>query len=439
MRISIIGTGYVGLVTGVCFADSGNTVLCVDNDKDKINQLHRGIIPIYEPGLKELCDKNVSGKRLFFTSDLKEAVKNSEVVFIAVGTPSQDNGEADLSNIFSVVKEIAVAIDSYKIIVVKSTVPVGTCNKVYNEIKKITTFPFDVVSNPEFLKEGAAIDDFQRPDRIVVGLGLKGSAGNSNSKAKEIMSELYEPFVRSGAPIYFMDRCSSELTKYAANAMLALRISFMNELANLCAAVGVNIDHVRIGIGSDKRVGKLFLFPGIGYGGSCFPKDVKALYHTAKFNGYDFKILKAVDEVNAYQKEILLNFILKHFKSDIGEKTFALWGLSFKPKTDDIREAPSLVIISKILSYGAKVKAFDPIANENTMKVFPSIEYTSDMYEALKDADGLIIATEWNDFRMPDFNKIKSLLKTPVVFDGRNIYETEKMKEMGFSYYSIGR
>jgi UDPglucose 6-dehydrogenase len=435
MHISIIGTGYVGLVTGVCLSDAGNTVYCIDNDEDKINSLNKGIIPIYEPGLKELCDKNAKLKRLLFDSDLSKAVKNSEVIFIAVGTPPRENGEADLSNVFKVAESIALSMDSYKVVIVKSTVPVGTCDSVEKKIKELTEIPFDVVSNPEFLKEGAAIEDFQRPDRIIAGLNNH----KENTRAKELISEIYEPFVRTGAPIYFMDRLSSELTKYASNAMLALRISYMNELANLCNITGADIDSVRIGIGSDKRIGKSFLFPGIGYGGSCFPKDVKALYQSAKQHRYDFKILKAVDEVNNIQKEIIVNMLLKHFKSDIADKQFTLWGLAFKPKTDDIREAPALTVISKLLSYGASVKAFDPIAMENTKKIFPQIDYFDDMYNALKDSDGLIIATEWNDFRMPDFSRIKSFLKTPVVFDGRNIYDKAKMEEYGFEYYSIGR
>ena len=438
MNISIVGTGYVGLVTGVCLADSGNTVYCVDNDESKIKSLKSGAIPIYEPGLKELTDKNVKLGRLYFTKDLKEAVKKTDVVFIAVGTPPQDNGEADLSNVFKVAETIADCIDCFKAVVVKSTVPVGTCKKVESIISKKTK-NFCVVSNPEFLKEGAAIEDFQRPDRIVVGINFKKDNKKEAEAAKELIDEIYEPFVRTGAPIYFMDTNSSELTKYAANAMLAVRITFMNEIANLCEKTGANVDSVRIGIGSDKRIGKSFLFPGIGYGGSCFPKDVKALYQTAKQHNYDFKLLKAADEVNAYQKEIIVDFILKRFKGDIAGKTFALWGLSFKPKTDDIREAPSLVIISKLLSYGAKIKAYDPIAMENTKKIFSEIEYSGDMYDAVKGADGLIIAKEWNDFRVPAFDKIKSAMITPAVFDGRNIYDKKRMTESGFDYYSIGR
>ena len=438
MKISIVGTGYVGLVTGVCLADSGNAVYCVDNDENKIKSLKSGVIPIYEPGLKELTDKNVKLGRLYFTKDLKEAVKKTDVVFIAVGTPPQDNGEADLSNVFKVAENIADTIDCFKAVVVKSTVPVGTCRKVESIISKKTK-NFCVVSNPEFLKEGAAIEDFQRPDRIVVGINFKKDNKKEADAAKELIDEIYEPFVRTGAPIYFMDTNSSELTKYAANAMLAVRITFMNEIANLCEKTGANVDSVRIGIGSDKRIGKSFLFPGIGYGGSCFPKDVKALYQTAKQHNYDFKLLKAADEVNAYQKEIIVDFILKQFKGDIACRTFALWGLSFKPKTDDIREAPSLIIISKLLSYGAKIKAYDPIAMENTRKIFSEIEYKDDMYDAVKGADGLIIATEWNDFRVPDFDKIKSAMITPAVFDGRNIYDKKRMTENGFDYYSIGR
>lgn len=438
MNISIVGTGYVGLVTGVCLADSGNTVYCIDNDENKIQSLNGGIMPIYEPGLKELADKNVKSKKLYFTRDLKTAVKKSDVVFIAVGTPPQDDGDADLSNVFRVAEDIGDSINRFKVIVVKSTVPVGTCRKVHDIIAKKTK-NFCVASNPEFLKEGAAIDDFQRPDRIVVGINFEKGNEKETEAAKEIIDEIYEPFVRTGAPIYFMDTNSSEMTKYAANSMLALRITFMNEIANLCSLAGANVDSIRIGIGSDKRIGKSFLFPGIGYGGSCFPKDVKALYQTAKKYGYKFKLLKAADEVNASQKEALVDFILKHFKGDIKGKTFALWGLSFKPKTDDIREAPSLVIISKILSYGAKIKVYDPIAMDNAKKVFPEIEYADDMYDALEGADGLIIATEWNDFRTPDFDKIKRTLKKAVVFDGRNIYDKKRMLEMSFDYYSVGR
>ncbi len=438
MNITIIGTGYVGLVTGVCLADSGNTVYCVDNDRTKIKELSGGVMPIYEPGLKELADKNVKNKKLFFTKDLRDALKKTDVIFIAVGTPPQDNGDADLSNVFRVAEDIAGFIDRFKTIVVKSTVPVGTCRKIEAIIAKKTK-DFCVVSNPEFLKEGAAIDDFQRPDRIVIGINFKKNNKKETQAAKEIMDEIYEPFVRTGAPIYFMDTNSSELTKYAANAMLALRITFMNEVANLCSISNADVDSVRIGIGSDKRIGKSFLFPGIGYGGSCFPKDVKALYQTAKKHGYEFKLLKAVDEVNASQKEALIDFILKHFKGDISGKTFTVWGLSFKPKTDDIREAPSLVIISKLLSYGAKIRAYDPIAANNAKKIFAGIYYADDMYDALKDSNGLIIATEWNDFRAPDFDKIRNALKEALIFDGRNIYDKNKLKELGFKYYSIGR
>ncbi len=438
MNISIIGTGYVGLVTGVCLADSGNTVYCVDNDESKIKSLKTGVIPIYEPGLKELADKNVKLNRLYFTKDIREALKKTDVVFIAVGTPPLDNGEADLSNVFNTAECIADSIDCFKTVVVKSTVPVGTCRKIERIISKKTK-NFCVASNPEFLKEGAAIDDFQRPDRIVVGINLKKDNKKESATAKAIMDEIYEPFVRTGAPIYYMDTNSSELTKYAANAMLALRITFMNEIANVCSLTGADVDNVRIGIGSDKRIGKSFLFPGIGYGGSCFPKDVKALYQTAKGKNYEFKLLKAVDEVNVSQKELLVDLILKYFKGDIEGKTFALWGLSFKPKTDDIREAPSLVIISKLLSYGAKIKAYDPAAMDNVKKIFSEIEYANDMYSALKGSDGLIIATEWNDFRTPDLDKIKDALNEPVIFDGRNIYDKTKMSENRFNYYSVGR
>ncbi len=434
MNIAIVGTGYVGLVTGVCLADSGNNVYCVDNDKSKISSLKNCVMPIYEPGLKELVVKNVKNERLIFTEDIGFAVKNADVIFIAVGTPPRDDGDADLSNIFKVAEDIANYIDDYKVVIIKSTVPIGTCRRVDTEIRKITN-NFDVISNPEFLKEGAAINDFQRPDRIIIGV----NDGEHSLKIKKIMGEIYEPFVRTGAPVYFMDTNSSELTKYAANAMLALRITFMNELANMCSLSGANIDNIRIGIGADKRIGKSFLFPGIGYGGSCFPKDVNALYRTAKAKGYDFKLLKAVDEANFYQKEVLVSYILKYFEGDISGKIFTLWGLSFKPKTDDIRESPSLSIVSKLLSYGAKIQAYDPIAMDNARTIFPKIEYAKDMYKALKNSSGLIIATEWNDFRAPDFKRIRETLQEGVIFDGRNIYDPVKMKELGFDYFSIGR
>ena len=436
MKISIIGTGYVGLVTGVCLSDF-NTVYCIDNDKAKINMLNKGIIPIYEPGLNHIMQKNVKNKRLFFTSDLSSTIQKTDILIIAVGTPQNEKGAADLSNVFKVIKIIAESINNYKLIVIKSTVPVGTCKKIESIIRKSAdkNAQFDVISNPEFLREGKAIKDFKNPDRIIVGINNMGQS----SKAKKIMEIIYKPFLKAKNNIYFMDTNSSELTKYASNAMLALRISFINELANLCSLTDANIDDVRIGVGSDKRIGKLFLYPGIGYGGSCFPKDVKALYQTSIEKNYDFKLLKALDNANSHQKQILIEYILKHFNSNIKNKTFTLWGLSFKPETDDIREAPSLAIISKLLSHGAKIKAYDPIAIDNAKRIFPQIDYFNNMYDALKNSDGLIIATEWNNFKAPNFNTIKTLLNHKVIFDGRNIYDFKKMKNLGFDYYSIGR
>ncbi len=436
MKISIIGTGYVGLVTGVCLSDF-NTVYCIDNDKAKINMLNKGTIPIYEPGLNHIMQKNVKNKRLFFTSDLSSTIQKTDILIIAVGTPQNEKGAADLSNVFKVIKIIAASINNYKLIVIKSTVPVGTCKKIESIIRKSAdkNAQFDVISNPEFLREGKAIKDFKNPDRIIVGINNMGQS----SKAKKIMEIIYKPFLKAKNNIYFMDTNSSELTKYASNAMLALRISFINELANLCSLTDANIDDVRIGVGSDKRIGKLFLYPGIGYGGSCFPKDVKALYQTSIEKNYDFKLLKALDNANSHQKQILIEYILKHFNSNIKNKTFTLWGLSFKPETDDIREAPSLAIISKLLSHGAKIKAYDPIAIDNAKRIFPQIDYFNNMYDALKNSDGLIIATEWNNFKAPNFNTIKTLLNHKVIFDGRNIYDFKKMKNLGFDYYSIGR
>lgn len=436
MKISIIGTGYVGLVTGVCLSDFNN-VYCIDNDKAKINMLNKGIIPIYEPELNHIMQKNVKNKRLFFTSDLSSTIQKTDILIIAVGTPQNEKGAADLSNVFKVIKIIADSINNYKLIVIKSTVPVGTCKKIKSIIRKSAgkNAQFDVISNPEFLREGKAIKDFQNPDRIIVGINNM----EQSSKAKKIMEIIYKPFLKAKNNIYFMDTNSSELTKYASNAMLALRISFMNELANLCSLSDANIDDVRIGVGSDKRIGKLFLYPGIGYGGSCFPKDVKALYQTSIEKNYDFKLLKALDNVNSHQKQVLIEYILEHFNSNIKNKTFTLWGLSFKPETDDIREAPSLAIISKLLSHGAKIKAYDPIAMDNAKRIFPQIDYFNNMYDALKNSDGLIIATEWNNFKAPNFNTIKTLLNHKVIFDGRNIYDFKKMKNLGIDYYSIGR
>jgi UDPglucose 6-dehydrogenase len=434
MNVAIVGTGYVGLVTGAGFAETGNNVVCMDISQEKINALKDGIIPIYEPGLEEIVRFNMQEGRLIFTTDLKAAVQDAKVIFLALPTPQGDDGAADLSRVMSVAKQIAQLISEPKVIVNKSTVPVGTADKVKAIFEKETKIKVEVVSNPEFLKEGAAVQDFLKPDRIVIG--------SSSPKAIEVMQELYEPFVRTGNPIYIMDEKSAELTKYAANAMLALRISFMNEIANICDQVGADVDNVRRGIGSDGRIGQQFLFPGVGFGGSCFPKDVSAIIKTASDNHYQFKTLKAVQEVNYAQKKIIVEKILVHYKGNISGKTFALWGLSFKPKTDDIREAPSVEIITALLEHGAKVQASDPVAIPGMMKILPesdSLQYRRKNMKALDGADALIIVTEWNEFRNPDFNIVASSLKDKVVFDGRNIYDPEKIREHGLAYYGIGR
>lgn len=441
MNICVIGAGYVGLVAGTCFADSGNDVICVDIDSKKIEKLNKGEIPIYEPGLEELVKRNAKDGRLQFTTDLADAVKKSLVCFIAVGTPPGEDGSADLKYVLEAARGIARAMDGYRLVVDKSTVPVGTVDKVKTAIKEEIAkrgkdYEFDVVSNPEFLKEGAAIDDFMKPDRVVIGA--------DSEKAKEIMRELYEPFVRTGKPILFMDVKSAEVTKYAANAMLATKISFINEVANLCEIVGADINNVRKGIGHDRRIGFEFLFPGVGYGGSCFPKDVQAIIKSAGEYGYDMKILKSVEDVNCRQKGILVDKILKHFggrgNKSLKGKIIGVWGLSFKPKTDDMREAPSITIINKLLEAGAKIKVHDPEAMDEAKKLFGNkIEYIQDNYEVVKDSDALVVITEWNEFRRPNFEKIKNLMKTPVVFDGRNIYDPHEMKNMGFTYYGIGR
>lgn len=432
MNIAVVGTGYVGLVTGACFADTGNDVICVDNDPKKVRMLKENRIPIFEPGLRDIVERNAKEKRLLFTIDLGEGVRNSSVVFIAVGTPSDKDGSADLSAVLSVAGEIGSLMNSYKVIVVKSTVPVGTCDKVREVIKKKTKHDFDVVSNPEFLKEGAAIDDFMKPDRIIVG--------TENLRSAEIMKELYSPFMRTGKPIIMMDLRSSELTKYASNGLLATKISFMNEMARLCDKVGANVDMVRMGMGSDSRIGHQFLFPGAGFGGSCFPKDVRAMVSTAKEHGLHFKVLESVNTVNDEQKRILADKVKAHFKAGLKGKKIAVWGLSFKPNTDDIREAPSLVIIDELLKEGASVSAYDPEAIENTQAVLKGkVEFVSNNYEALKGADGLVIVTEWSVFRRPDFDRMKRLLKEAVIFDGRNIYDPAEMKAMGFKYFSMGR
>lgn len=432
MDIAIIGTGYVGLVQGTCFADSGNVVLCVDIDEKKISMLRKGKVPIYEPGLEELVIRNIEAKRLDFTNNLKYAVEKSYVIFLCLPTPPMEDGSADLSRVLSVAESIAVYANEEKIVVSKSTVPVGTCEKLRAIFKQKSKYPIDVVSNPEFLKEGTALQDSLKPDRIVLG--------SKSKKAIAVLTELYEPFVRTGNPIIVMDEKSAELTKYAANAFLATKISFMNELANLCEIVGADINLVRKGIGTDPRIGPQFLFAGVGYGGSCFPKDVKALIKTAQEYEYELKILKAVDEVNTKQKKVLFKKLLRYYNGTINGKHIAVWGLSFKPQTDDMREAPSIEIIQSLLNAGAKVKAHDPIAMERAKTIFGNaIEYCENAYDALKQADALLLVTEWNEFRKPDFQKMKSLMRKPVLFDGRNIYDPKVVKDHGFEYFGIGR
>jgi UDPglucose 6-dehydrogenase len=432
MKIAVIGTGYVGLVSGVCFSETGNDVICVDIDQKKVDSLNTGKITIYEPGLDVIFDRNFKEGRLKFTTDLETAVQSSEIIFLALPTPPGEDGSADLSYILGVAEKIGPLLNGYKVIVDKSTVPVGTSEKVTEAIKKNAKFDFDVVSNPEFLREGKAVEDFMKPDRVVIG--------TKSERARKAMGKLYEPFVRQGNPVYFMDERSAEVTKYAANSYLATRISFMNEIANLCELVDADVDMVRKGMGSDARIGKRFLFPGVGYGGSCFPKDVQALVLTANQNKYDFKILKSVIDVNAVQKKVLVEKINKYYNNDLKGRHFAVWGLAFKPDTDDIREAPALYIIEDLLSAGAAVTAFDPEAIPNVKKLFGNrIQYAENQYAALQNADALLIITEWNEFRNPDFNKIKSLLKSRVIFDGRNLYELQEMIDDGFYYNSIGR
>ncbi len=431
MRIAVVGTGYVGLVAGTCFAESGNTVVCVDVDENKIRMLREGKIPIYEPGLEELVKKNVEEERLSFTTDINQAVKDSLINFIAVGTPPGEDGSADLRHVIAAAKSIGKAMNGYKIIVDKSTVPVGTARKVAAAISEVTSHPFNVVSNPEFLKEGAAIDDFMKPDRVVIG--------TDDPRVAEIMKELYSPFVRTGNPVIVMDVASAELTKYAANAMLATRISFMNEMSRICELVSADVTKVREGIGYDSRIGMPFLFPGCGYGGSCFPKDSRAIISTAAQNGYRFKIMEAVEEVNASQKRVLFEKAKKFFKGDLKGKTFGVWGLAFKPKTDDVREASAIVLIEALLEAGASVRAMDPEANETTKRVLGDrIQYHAHAYDVLKGADGLFVVTEWNEFRNPDFERMKGMMKTPVIFDGRNLYNPATLAEVGFKYFRIG-
>lgn len=432
-KIAVIGTGYVGLVTGTCLAESGNQVWCVDIDKAKVEKMKQGIVPIYEPHLDNLFQRNIKAGRLNFTTDLKEAINFAEIIFLALPTPPGEDGSADLSYVLNVSSQLADIINDYKIVITKSTVPVGTADKIKKIFAEKNKSFVDVVSNPEFLREGFAVDDFMKPDRIVIG--------TQSEKAKKILTELYKPFVRQGNPIIFMDERSSELTKYAANAFLALKISFMNEIANLCEKTGADVDMIRLGIGSDERIGKRFLFAGIGYGGSCFPKDVLALHYTASEYQYDFKILNAVMQVNQVQKTILVQKILKFFNNNLQEKKIAVWGLAFKPDTDDIREAPSIDIIRSLLQHKAKISAYDPEAMNNYKKIFDEsqIEYANDPYHALENADALVICTEWQLFRNPDFDKMKTLMKGKNIFDGRNIYDLNQMHELQFHYESIGR
>jgi UDPglucose 6-dehydrogenase len=433
MKIAVVGTGYVGLVVGACLAENGNSVICVDKDASKIDTLAAGGITIYEPGLEEMVRRNRHEERLMFTTDLTSAVRASDIVFIAVGTPQGEDGSADLSHVLAVARDVGRAINKYTVIIDKSTVPVGTATKVRATVAKETTLPFSIVSNPEFLKQGAAIEDFMKPDRVVIGVE------DGDERAAVVMKELYGPFTRTGAPILLMSAASAELCKYAANSILATRISFMNEIANVCELVGADVDDVRKAIGADRRIGTSFLFPGVGYGGSCFPKDVKALLKSAQDRGYDFKILRAVEAVNEAQKERLVVMMQEHFK-DLKGRTIALWGLAFKPRTDDMREAPSISIVERLLERGATVRAYDPAAVPVAKRVFNGrIALYEKSYDALAGADALAIVTEWNEFREPDFAKMRALLRAPVVFDGRNIYSPEHMKELGFTYFSIGR
>jgi UDPglucose 6-dehydrogenase len=432
MKLAVVGTGYVGLVTGTCFAETGNTVTCVDIDKRKVEKLKSGTITIYEPGLEKLFARNQKEERLFFTTDLAQGIKDASIIFLALPTPPGEDGSADLSYVLGVAEQIGKLITEYKIIVNKSTVPIGTAKKVLDAIRKNYSGEVDVVSNPEFLREGVAVEDFMKPDRVVIG--------TTSERAKKLMGELYAPFVRQGNPVIFMDEPSAELTKYAANSFLATKISFMNEIARLCELMGADVDMVRRGIGSDDRIGKRFLFPGIGYGGSCFPKDVQALVRSAHEYDYDFRILEAVMDVNEKQKTFLLPKIKDYFGESLTGKHFAIWGLAFKPNTDDIREAPALYIIKALLGEGASVTVFDPEATHNVKEIFDDvISYAENQYECLEKADALIIATEWNEFRTPDFNKIAEKLKNKAIFDGRNLFDTAQMEQLGFHYESIGR
>jgi UDPglucose 6-dehydrogenase len=432
MKIAVVGTGYVGLVTGTCFSETGNTVTCIDIDAEKVKKLNNGKVTIYEPGLELLFERNIKQGRLFFTTNLKEGIKDAQIIFLALPTPPGEDGSADLKYILGVAQELGPLLSHYTIIVDKSTVPVGTADRVKEKIAAGTSIEFDVVSNPEFLREGVAVDDFMKPERVVIG--------TTSPRAKKIMETLYAPFVRQGNPLVFMDLRSAELTKYAANSFLATKITFMNEIANLCELLGADVDSVRKGIGTDSRIGKRFLFPGIGYGGSCFPKDVQALAKSSSDVQYDFKILEAVMQVNEDQKTKLIPRIKDYYRGDLKNKTFAFWGLSFKPHTDDIREAPALYNIEELLKAGAVIKAHDPESMENVKRLIGDrIQYSDSFYETAEGADAIFIATEWPEFRTPDFERLSSVLKSKVIFDGRNLYDLEHMKELGYTYFSIGR
>jgi UDPglucose 6-dehydrogenase len=432
MNIAVIGTGYVGLVAGSCFAESGNDVVCVDNNAEKVEQLKKGIIPIYEPGLPEIVEGNLRDERLTFTTDLDAAVKKSLVIFIAVGTPTSTDGSADLSAIYEVARAVGRAMDRYKVIVVKSTVPVGTSSKLREILKKETKHPFDLVSNPEFLKQGAAVDDFMKPDRVVVGA--------DDVRAAEILRDLYAPFVRTGSPILLMDVRTAEMVKYAANAFLAARISFMNEIANLCETVGADIEMIRKGLATDSRIGPAFLFAGLGFGGSCFPKDIRALAHTAREHQHQMKILEAVDEVNVAQALRFVEKVRAHFKGNVRGTRAAIWGLAFKPRTNDMRDAPSIPIIEKLLADGASIAAYDPAATDEARRIFGDrIQLVSNNYDCLEGADALLLLTEWQAFRNPNYERMKGIMRQPVIFDGRNIFEPAQVRSSGFTYYSIGR
>jgi len=432
VKISVIGTGYVGLVVGTCFAESGNDVVCVDNDERKLRMLKRGESPIYEPGLTDLLKKNLAEKRILFTDSLEKATKESEIIFLALPTPQSEDGSADLKHVLAAAKQIGRMMNGYKVIVNKSTVPVGTSDRVREIVSRETTFDFDVVSNPEFLKEGAAVNDFMKPDRVVIG--------TRSQRALALMQDLYAPFIRTGNPLIIMDERSAELTKYAANSFLAAKVTFMNEIANLCEKVGADVDLVRKGMGTDARIGPQFLFAGIGYGGSCFPKDVSALLNTSRTYDHELQILAAVEDVNARQKQIIVEKLKKHYRGKVKGLTVTLWGLSFKPNTDDVRESPALTVIAALLKAGVHIRAYDPVAMEEMKhKIGSAIKYCDNNYDALKGADALMILTEWNEFRRPDFDRMKALMKQPVVFDGRNIYDPKIMVERGFAYYGIGR